>query len=42
MTSYDTLTIAGKQEDVRIIGSDDQYKNVRNLAVPVRPVHGRQ
>lgn len=33
MTSYDILTIAGRQEDVRIIGSDDQYKNVRNLAV---------
>ena len=33
MTSYDILTIAGQQEDVRIIGSDDQYRNVRNLAV---------
>ncbi|HYO83331.1 MAG TPA: ABC transporter permease [Bryobacteraceae bacterium] len=33
MTTYDQLTIGGKQEDVRIIGSDDQYKNVRNLAV---------
>jgi len=33
MTSYDILTIGGKQEDVRIIGSDDQYKDVRNLAV---------
>ena len=35
MTSYDTdPDRRGKQEDVRIIGSDDQYKNVRNLAVP--------
>src|SRR6266545_3943150 len=28
MTSYDTLPIRGKQEDVRIIGSDDQYRLV--------------
>lgn len=34
MTSYDQLMIGAKQEDVRIIGSDDQYRNVRNLAVP--------
>ncbi|MDZ4799414.1 MAG: ABC transporter permease [Bryobacteraceae bacterium] len=34
MTSYDTVPIQGKQEDVRIIGSDDQYRLVRNLAVP--------
>ncbi len=34
MTSYDTIPIQGKQEDVRIIGSDDQYRIVRNLAVP--------
>src|SRR3954447_18111100 len=33
MTSYDQLMIGAKQEDVRIIGSDDQYKSVRNLAV---------
>ena len=33
MTSYDQMTIVGRVEDVRIIGSDDQYKNVRNLAV---------
>ncbi|MBC7926034.1 MAG: ABC transporter permease, partial [Bryobacteraceae bacterium] len=33
MTSYDILSIGGRQEDIRIIGSDDQYKNVRNLAV---------
>jgi putative ABC transport system permease protein len=33
MTSYDQMTIGGRVEDVRIIGSDDQYRNVRNLAV---------
>lgn len=33
MTSYDVLSIGGRQEDIRIIGSDDQYRNVRNLAV---------
>jgi putative ABC transport system permease protein len=33
MTSYDQMAIGGRVEDVRIIGSDDQYKNVRNLAV---------
>jgi putative ABC transport system permease protein len=33
MTSYDQMMIGGRVEDVRIIGSDDQYQNVRNLAV---------
>ena len=33
MTSYDQMLIGGREEDVRIIGSDDQYQNVRNLAV---------
>jgi putative ABC transport system permease protein len=33
MTSYDQMQIGGKEEDVRIIGSDDQYLKVRNLAV---------
>ena len=33
MTSYDQMLIGGREEDVRIIGSDDQYRNVRNLAV---------
>jgi putative ABC transport system permease protein len=33
MTSYDQMLIAGREEDVRIIGSDDQYRIVRNLAV---------
>lgn len=33
MTSYDQMLIGGRLEDVRIIGSDDHYRNVRNLAV---------
>jgi putative ABC transport system permease protein len=33
MTTYDQMLIGGREEDVRIIGSDDQYKDVRNLAV---------
>lgn len=33
MTSYDQMVIGGRVEDVRIIGSDEQYQNVRNLAV---------
>jgi putative ABC transport system permease protein len=33
MTSYDQMLIGGREEDIRIIGSDDQYQIVRNLAV---------
>ena len=31
MTNYDRMMIQGKEEDVRVIGSDDQYPVVRNL-----------
>jgi putative ABC transport system permease protein len=34
MTMYDTMMIGGREEDLRIIGSDEQYRDVRNLAVP--------
>ena len=40
MTSYDQMVIGGRVEDVRIIGSDDQYQNVRNLAVLAGRFHG--
>ncbi|MDX2149476.1 MAG: ABC transporter permease [Bryobacteraceae bacterium] len=33
MTNYDRLYFNGRPEDIRIIGSDDQYQLVRNLAV---------
>jgi putative ABC transport system permease protein len=33
MTNYDRMLIAGREEDVRVIGSDDQYRPVRNLAI---------
>ncbi len=31
MTNYDTMMIEGREEDVHVIGSDDQYPVVRNL-----------
>lgn len=31
MTNYDRLLIAGKEQDVAVIGSDEQYQPVRNL-----------
>src|ERR1039457_2282747 len=33
MTNYDRMMIQGKEEDVRVIGSDDQYAPVRNLVL---------
>ncbi len=33
MTNYDRLYFNGRPEDIHIIGSDDQYRLVRNLAV---------
>ena len=33
MTNYDRLIIGGREEDVAVIGSDDQYKAVRNLVI---------
>jgi putative ABC transport system permease protein len=31
MTNYDRMLIAGKEQDVSVIGSDEQYQLVRNL-----------
>ena len=33
MTNFDRMLIQGKEEDVRVIGSDDQYPVVRNLVL---------
>ncbi len=33
MTSYDRMLIEGREEDVKVIGSDDQYPAVRNLVL---------
>jgi len=33
MTNYDRMVIAGREEDVKVIGSDDQYLRVRNLVM---------
>ncbi|MCZ2153608.1 MAG: ABC transporter permease [Bryobacterales bacterium] len=33
MTTYDHVMINGRQEDLRVIGSDDAYPEVRNLVV---------
>jgi putative ABC transport system permease protein len=34
MNNTDSILIDGKQRDVKVIGSDQYYKNVRNLVVP--------
>lgn len=34
MTNYDRIYINGRAEDIAVIGSDDQYRLVRNLVVP--------
>ncbi|MCW5962899.1 MAG: ABC transporter permease [Bryobacterales bacterium] len=33
MTTYDSILIGGREEDLRVIGSDDAYPAVRNLIV---------
>src|SRR5579872_532618 len=33
MTNYDSMMIEGREEDVHVIGSDDQYPVVRNLVL---------
>jgi len=33
MSNYDRMLIRGKEEDVKVIGSDQDYKSVRNLVV---------
>jgi putative ABC transport system permease protein len=33
ITNYDQILIGGREEDVAVIGSDHQYKDVRNLAI---------
>jgi putative ABC transport system permease protein len=33
MTTYDSILISGREEDLRVIGSDDAYPAVRNLVV---------
>jgi len=33
MTNFDRMMIQGKEEDVRVIGSDEEYAVVRNLAL---------
>ena len=33
MVNYDRIVLNGREEDIRIIGSDDQYRTVRNLRV---------
>ncbi len=33
MTNFDRMLIQGREEDVRVIGSDDQYPMVRNLVL---------
>ncbi|MCU0229035.1 MAG: ABC transporter permease [Bryobacterales bacterium] len=33
MTTYDSILINGREEDLRVIGSDDAYPAVRNLVV---------
>src|SRR5512139_1367472 len=37
MTQYDRMVIAGREEDVKVIGSDEAYPEVRNLV----PLSGR-
>lgn len=34
MTNYDRIYINGRAEDIAVIGSDDQYRVVRNLLTP--------
>ena len=33
MVNYDRIRVAGRDEDIAVVGSDEQYANVRNLAL---------
>ena len=33
MTNYDRMLIGGREEDIAILGSDDQYQFVRNIVM---------
>ena len=33
MTNYDRMLIDGREQDIAVLGSDDQYKTVRNLVI---------
>jgi putative ABC transport system permease protein len=33
MVNYDRLRVGGRDEDIAVVGSDDQYPNVRNLVL---------
>lgn len=33
MTNYDRMLINGREQDIAVLGSDDQYKTVRNLVI---------
>lgn len=33
MVNYDRIRVGGRDEDIAVVGSDDQYPNVRNLAL---------
>lgn len=33
MTNYDRMIIGGREQDIAVLGSDDQYKTVRNLVI---------
>ena len=40
MTNYDRMLIDGREQDIAVLGSDDQYKTVRNLVILAGQVHG--
>jgi putative ABC transport system permease protein len=33
MTNFDEIPVAGKQQDVKVIGTDDDYASVRNIVI---------
>jgi putative ABC transport system permease protein len=33
MTNYDRMLIGGREQDIAVLGSDEQYKTVRNLVI---------
>ena len=33
MTNYDRMLIGGREQDIAVLGSDDQYQTVRNLVI---------
>ena len=41
MSNFDRILIGGKEQDVKVIGTDQDYQPVRNIVISSRTLPGR-